>query len=171
MITQERLRQLFIYKDGQLIRKKSTKGVYAGTPLGCKSKTGYVHCSIDHKMYLLHRLIFLYHHGYMPEIVDHINQNCEDNRIENLRPADKRVNATNAGMWAHNTSGVIGVSWVDRLGKWHAYITYKGKRINLGRFKSKAKAVLVRKAAEVIYGFDPKHGGSLPPQFKVRSYS
>jgi hypothetical protein len=39
---------------------------------------------------LMHRMVFLLAHGYLPETVDHINGNRADNRIENLRAANKR---------------------------------------------------------------------------------
>ncbi len=39
---------------------------------------------------LMHRMVFLLAHGHLPETVDHINGDRADNRVENLRAADKR---------------------------------------------------------------------------------
>lgn len=53
-----------------------------------------------------------------------------------------------------NKSGVKGVSWNKKRNSWHAYISFKGKRIHLGWFREKRDAVEVRKEAERIY-FEP----------------
>ena len=44
---------------------------------------------------LEHRMIFLMYHGTIPEMIDHINGDKSDNRIENLRPTNKSLNGLN----------------------------------------------------------------------------
>jgi len=51
------------------------------------------------------------HHGYMPPEVDHINGDRADNRIENIRAANRSENQCNRFALANNTSGYPGVSW------------------------------------------------------------
>ena len=59
---------------------KSTNTRMAGKPAGTIAKThGYKVIRISGKLYLAHRLAFLYVLGYIPEFVDHIDRyrtNC-----------------------------------------------------------------------------------------------
>jgi hypothetical protein len=77
MLTQERVRELFDYhEDGYLIWKISVSNVRKGDIAGCPNKAGYLRVRFDGKLYYIHRLIFLYHKGYLPRMIDH------DNRIK-----------------------------------------------------------------------------------------
>lgn len=51
----------------------------------------------------------------------------------------------------NNSSGCKGVSWNARRGKWEAYISVHGKRINLGRHDNYLDAVEARKQGELDY--------------------
>jgi hypothetical protein len=51
MITHQRLKELFSYADGELIRK--------GKTAGSLNKRGYKIISVDYVMYKAHRLVFL----------------------------------------------------------------------------------------------------------------
>jgi len=42
----------------------------------------------------------------------------------------------------NNTSGITGVRWVEKRGKWHSYIRVNYKRINLGYYTDFEDAVL-----------------------------
>lgn len=48
----------------------------------------------------------------------------------------------------NSTSGVKGVTWHSRIGKWQARIQFKGKMYHLGYFDNIDKAAKVRKRAE-----------------------
>ena len=92
MLTQKRLKELFDYQDGQLIRKtnRASNGNgnrwKAGTILGFPLNGGYVGASVDFKKYKLHRLIWLWHKGNLPTLdLDHKDGDPSNNRIENLR--------------------------------------------------------------------------------------
>lgn len=85
------------------------------------------------------------------KITDHINGNKLDNRIENLRTADKRLNATNAKIRKNNTTGVKGCYWEDRVKKWRLQIKVNYKNIHLGYFNKIEEAKLVRSLAEIKY--------------------
>lgn len=78
----------------------------------------------------MHRLILGLEHGDS-RIGDHINHNTLDNRLENLRVADKYDSARNQRKHQNNTSGYIGVSWNKRREKWVAQISINGKRTHL----------------------------------------
>lgn len=150
MLTQERVRELFTYSDGKLYwTDKSPRKGYAGRLAGKAQpwRDGYYNIQIQGKIYAAHRLIFLFHHGYLPALVDHINQDKLDNRIENLRPATKKQNAENCKLYASNTSGHVGVSEDKKTGKWKAYRWDMGKYVNLGSFLTKEEAIEARRLA------------------------
>jgi len=70
VITQEKVRGLFDYKDGQLIRIKPGCGVKIGSIAG-NDGVKYARTGIEGKLYLNHRIIFLWHNGFLPEFLDH----------------------------------------------------------------------------------------------------
>ena len=82
-ITQQRLKELFDYKEGNLIWKiKPSQPVEIGDIAGCFDN-GYLRTIICGKPYLNHRLVYLYFHGYFPEnFVDHIDRNTLNNKID-----------------------------------------------------------------------------------------
>lgn len=98
-------------------------------------------------------------HRYLMELssddrneVDHINRNTLDNRIRNLRLADRSLNCFNRGRSKYNTSGATGVYKMHGYGnKWCAQINYAGKRHYLGSFNSVTDALNARKQAEQKY--------------------
>lgn len=140
MITQERLKELFDYQDGNLIRKvsrgrgESSQRWPVGSIAGNKTTGGYFLTSIDYHLYKLHRLIWLWHYGSLPEKeIDHIDGNPSNNRIENLReatPGENRQNQKRARK--NNKLGFQGVYKVKR--KYRASITKDRKSHHLGYF-------------------------------------
>lgn len=123
--------QFLRYEDGELYWKVSNSNrVKVGDKIVSKSSYGYIRLSINGTRYFAHRVIYLMHHGYMPDIVDHIDMDITNNRIENLREATKSQNMCNASLRADNTTGVKGVSWQSRKGNWTARVT-KNKRLVL----------------------------------------
>src|SRR6266852_7527020 len=56
----------------------------------------YIHINIDRKTYKGHRLAWLYIHGYMPDFVDHKDNNGLHNWITNLREATRSQNGANS---------------------------------------------------------------------------
>lgn len=139
MITQERLKQLFDYEDGKLIRKISRgRGASScrwasGTPIGSKSGK-YIIANVDYCSYKLHRLIWLWHFGAMPEKhIDHIDGNPMNNKIENLREVTEAQNAQNQRTArANNRLGVQGVYRVHN--RYRSVLTTDGKSKHIGYF-------------------------------------
>lgn len=93
-LTQELLKIYCRYEDGKLIRQHGLKGFQVGQ-MGSVAKTGYVETSVFGVRALVHRLVWIYHFGDCPKMLDHINGIRTDNRIENLRPATFHENAWN----------------------------------------------------------------------------
>jgi HNH endonuclease len=133
MITQEYLRANFYYEDGMLYRKHNTANnkIKSGDPAARLHKaTGYYRICIDNKRYPFHRVMYLYHHGVMPDIVDHIDCDKTNNRIENLRDANATWNNTNKKIQRNNSSGIKGISFYTKFNRIHAQIQVHGKKIH-----------------------------------------
>ena len=131
----------YVYKDGKLFFKRNLHSKQReGEEVGSLNNSGYLKVCLDKKNYLVHRVIFLMHYGYLPELLDHIDRDKLNNKVENLREADKELNSWNRDKQANNTSGYRGVSWNKNAEKWHAYIKVKGRRIHLGLFSTAEEA-------------------------------
>lgn len=149
----KRAHEFFILVDGKLIWKINRAHCKAGMRAGCVNpRNFYRQVYIDNKKYLEHRIIFLMYHGYLPPMVDHINQVVSDNRIENLRAADKHTNQYNspAKSWG---CGLKGVRFDKSRNKWMTSIRTKEKRKFLGRFDTAEEAhEAYKKAALELHG-------------------
>lgn len=146
MITQAQVAECFEYRDGTLYWRGVThpnKQYLADKPAGSLHKTGYRHVTWMGKVHKVHRLIFLMHHGYLPPEVDHINGDRADNRIENLRAANRSENQCNRPALASNTSGYPGVSWHKKSKAWVVRVMKKGKTVVQEYFKDLELAGLV----------------------------
>jgi hypothetical protein len=142
-ISQETVRRLFTYDNGELI-ENTTRGqnkyAKAGAIVGSFTSNGYKVTKICGKAYKLHRLIFLYHFGYMPKFIDHVNGDRSDNRIENLREATRNDNARNIGKKGGTTSAYKGVFWVNGIKNWKAAASYNGKCYHIGTYHTEEEA-------------------------------
>ncbi|NBW23114.1 MAG: HNH endonuclease, partial [Caulobacteraceae bacterium] len=133
MITQQEALKLFEYRNGALFYKqRPSQNTFTGDRAGYVDNNGYRKLSIKNKRYQEHRIIFLMHHGYLPDTIDHIDGNPANNRIENLREATQQQNCYNSATHGCNTSGYRGVSWSKVWGKWQAYVNVNKKRKFLG---------------------------------------
>ena len=86
----------------------------------------------------LHRLVTGAKKGQIP---DHLNHDTLDNRKENLRLVSHAENMQNRkGNQSNNTSGIRGVAWDGRIGKWMTYLNVNGKRTYFGNYHDKHEA-------------------------------
>jgi len=135
MITQELVNSIFEYRDGNLYFKKSISlKAREGKKAGGVTAHGYCSVGFYKTTAYVHRIIFLMHHGYIPEFIDHIDGNTLNNKIENLRPATKSTNGMNRGKQKNNTSGYKGVYFSNGRKKWIAQIKINQKMKSLGGF-------------------------------------
>jgi hypothetical protein len=149
--TQEQLKAMFDYIDGKLVWKVKRKRVNVGDLAGVLHPNGYLRTGLNGHIHMNHRLIFMWHHGYLPVMVDHIDGNKLNNKIENLRPADKNKNQHNQKLKVTNTSGFKNVSLCPQTKKWKVSIKLNGKDIMLGRFANIELADLVAQEARAKY--------------------
>jgi len=89
----------------------------------------------EKKKFPTHKLVYLYHHGYIPDIIDHINGDYLDNRLENLQELNLQLNTSKASMFSHNSSGYRGVRYRKRDNKWIVNIKVDGKGYYVGQYK------------------------------------
>lgn len=87
------------------------------------------------------------------QIVDLINGDRGDDRWANLREATYSQNNQNMTIRSDNTSGVKGVGWNKRQGKWHARVKVNGQLFHCGYFDSLEEAQQARNAkAALVHG-------------------
>jgi hypothetical protein len=107
----------------------------------------------DKKNFPVHRLVFMYHHGYIPEYIDHIDGNYLNNLIENLQPITHTLNTAKANMFSHNTSGYRGCRYRPRDNKWIVNLKVNKCGYYLGQYEGLEYAAAVyNKFAKLIFG-------------------
>ena len=150
-LTYDRLRELLVYnpKTGKFYSRTNRGPTRVGVEVGVLQAKGYIRIMIDRTYYFAHRLAWLYVHGHHPEnILDHIDRNPGNNRIDNLREISYSCNTRNCGNHTNNSSGVKGVYWFDRTGKWYAQVHVGHRKYHLGLYDDFDDAVCARLAAE-----------------------
>jgi hypothetical protein len=135
MISQERLKYLFEYRDGELFHRVSRGTKKAGSKAGTLKPDSRIHVCVDKKLYLLHRVIFAMHNGFWPEMVDHIDGNWSNNKIENLRAATHAQNAWNAKSRKDNVVGIKNITY-RKDGMYHIRIQANKTRVYLGAYQN-----------------------------------
>lgn len=137
MITQERLKELFEYEEdtGRLRRLKAIGAKKSGSYATSKTKQGYLQAQIDGRTYTVHRLVYLYHFGEFPTMLDHINSDKVDNRLTNLRVATSTQNACNTKKRKDNTSGTKGITYCNTHKAWLAKVNKDSKVVVSKTFK------------------------------------
>ena len=137
------LHERYYYKDGNLFYKETVCGrAKKNSVVGSISGCGYIKTRIADKTYLVHRLIFAMHNRYFPRLIDHIDRNKINNKIENLREATSSENAINSCLSKNNISGYKGIDFNQN--KWRARARRNKKQYDLGRFNTLEEAYQAR---------------------------
>ncbi len=139
--TQEYLKERFTYdkEAGVLIWRTHLRTArYVGKRAGCKCSNGYSRISLDSKLYMSHRLIWVYLNDAIPEglEIDHIDGDKSNNHIENLRLATRTQNR-----WNRKEKG-----YRFKDNHWEVTVGHLGKYIYVGFFKTEAEAEQAYKA-------------------------
>jgi len=150
--SKEELVELFRYEEGEIYWRigLSYRGK-KGDRAGWVGRLGYRKVGIRGSQYLVHRIVFVMHHGYLPVIVDHINGDASDNRIENLREASPLTNTWNRGVSKTNKTGFTGVAWNREKKKYDARILVAGKPHRLGLYRTAEEASAAYQAAALKF--------------------
>ena len=147
----EELKEFLDYNPdtGIITWKKARRGIRVGQVAGGSDLLGYFVILFNYKQYKAHRLAYYMYHGIDPleKLVDHIDGNPLNNKIDNLRLATNEENQRNRSISKNNTSGTTGVTWIKECQRWRAHI----KKINLGHFINKEDAIQTRIEAEKKY--------------------
>jgi len=149
-------RKLRLHPDGIMYARAHRNGVETKKiiwrEIKFSSQNGYISCSmvVDGERIKLykHRLVYHAHNqdwdifdGSMLNMIDHINHDPTDNRIENLRPVTHQQNNFNRICKGYHRSG----------NKWRAVIYLDGKRTHIGMFETEedARNAYIKKKLEL----------------------
>lgn len=149
-ITQQRAKEAFDYKDGELIwiKPSKQKPQLLGQVAGYTKQTGYKELCIDGTQIMVHRVVYIWHFGEFEGFLDHKNGDIQDNHIENLRVATRAQNNANVGV-RKNKSGVRNVYWRKDLQKWHVSVRKNKKNHHVGYFQTMEEASNAAKEASI----------------------
>lgn len=134
MLTQARLKEVLHYdQDTGLFtwKVRTSNRIRVGEVAGAFSeKLGYILIGIDGTRHYAHRLAWLYVYGQFPEkMIDHEDTDGRNNRISNLRVATRTQNLSNHDKNSNNTSGIKGISWLERDQAWIVHCAFGDKKL------------------------------------------
>ena len=127
-----------------------------GNVAGSIQKNGYRRIRIMNRKYLAHRLAWFYVYGVWPKNdLDHRDTCRGNNWINNLRIATRGQNSMNRNKSSTSSTGLKGVCWHKRVGKWMAQIAFNKKNLYLGYFSTpkEASEAYEKKASELFGDF------------------
>jgi hypothetical protein len=112
------------------------------------NRDGYLFVSLRknkiNKTYMVHQLVAMAFLNHKPcghkLVIDHINNNPSDNRVENLQIVTQRYNCRKTQ--GEYSSQYKGVYWHKEIKKWHSVMLMNGKRKYLGYFTDEYEAHL-----------------------------
>jgi len=117
-------------------KEVTSNRVKVGDVAGQSDTNGHIIIQVNGLRYMAHRLAWFYVHQQWPsEEIDHKNRVKNDNRINNLREANRNENNRNVSKKKHNTTGFKGVTrHTKSKHKFVAQITVDGRCKYLGIF-------------------------------------
>ena len=126
-------------------------GIQAGDVIKTRNSYGYIQVCLQRRPYLGHRVGWALTHNAWPKgMVDHINGMKWDNRLCNLREATGAQNQANRGVRKDSKTGLRGVRFNSKIGKYAA-------QIQVGGFDTPEEAAAeYLRLAKICYGeFSP----------------
>lgn len=114
-------------------------GQNAGKRAGSPRRDGYWQIRFEGKMWLSHRLAWVYTFSeWPPEMLDHRSGKRDDSALVNVRAATRSLNSRNKHR--HRDGRLPGACFDKSSGRWYAQITHNGERFYLGTFATEAEA-------------------------------
>lgn len=147
--------KFFRYENGYLFWKNNPRNrKIIGKKAGTRTEYGYLKIALHGKMHFASRVIWIIHHGEIPRgmFIDHIDGNKINNKIENLRLANRSNNMANSKKLYRGkipSSKYKGVRPYFR--KFKSAIRVNKKHIYLGSFVSEKQAAIAYDNAAVKY--------------------
>jgi len=128
------------YKTGNVLNPK-------GSIIKKKDKAGYILVGgiriANKRIYVrAHQFAYYYHYKVDPSMIDHIDMNKANNKIENLRQTDAQLNQYNRICKGYRT---------NNIGKYIGQIVCNGKNIYLGSFNTSEEAHNAYLKAKSLY--------------------
>lgn len=124
------------------------------------STYGYIQIRVLGKIYKAHRLAWFYTHGEWPEyLIDHANGDRSDNRLCNLRQANRTQNAHNSKKRVGCRSKLKGVYFHKASGLWCARVTKDYKVVFCSYFHTEIEAHNAYVAAAKMVAGEFFHSG------------
>ena len=116
---------IFNFTTGKIIRKLKNGNEKLGDT---NREDGYKQIYINGELYQQHRILYEKFHNvelndYL--VIDHIDGDKKNNRIENLRLVTLRQNLQNGSKTTANKSGFKNICWNNYAEKWHIQISGK----------------------------------------------
>lgn len=116
-----------------------------GNAAGSVSNDGYYVMAWAQRQFKVHRVI-AYIEGLIDEamfldkqvVIDHIDGDKLNNKLDNLKVVDSRTNSQNKQ--SHREGRLVGASYYPKTGKWKSQISVNGKKIHLGYFATEQQA-------------------------------
>jgi CRISPR/Cas system CSM-associated protein Csm3 (group 7 of RAMP superfamily) len=126
-------------KTGHLHWIKARPGVTLGSRAGAINSRGYRVVRFNGTLYRAHRVCWFLHYGVQPgESLDHIDQQKDNNRIDNLREATHSMQMVNRADF-EKESGLPKNVYVHK-NRFQARIKRNGKEHYLGTFPTPNEA-------------------------------
>jgi hypothetical protein len=116
------------------------------------TKLGRPHAKIEGKDWYLHRYVWFLAYKELPGLLDHINGNKLDNRLENLRPASYSLNNRNRHKQHSRPSGLpVGVEFDETCtNKYRVRVRVNGSRVLVGGYATPEEASAVYQAMKFM---------------------
>jgi len=131
----------FKIENGELFRKLKIGGNWKMVKNKKNSTNGYCLVGVLKTTIFYHRLVYILANkqdisaGYM---IDHVDGDTLNNKIENLRVVTNRENLQNCK--THRLGSLVGCCFDKHAQKWLSEIYTNNKKIHLGRFATEQEA-------------------------------
>ncbi len=144
-------KELMVFASGVIYRLNSNGKAFKLAKNVANAPTGYNTLNVKNKTFYRHRIMGMAFLNLdvnnKSQVMDHINGNRIDNRLENLRIVSYQQNSFN--------SRAKGYYYDKCASKYRSQITVNGKNINVGLFKTAMEANQAYIEAKKIYHVMP----------------